>query len=441
MTAELIVMNKNGIALAADSAVTISVGGRTSKIYNSANKLFMLSKYHPVGIMIYGSAEIMGLPWEAVIKRYRDRLGPRSFATLEKYCDDFFRHLSIEAFGEDSYVSFVRERAIELLYVIAEDADKKAEQLLKTGGEIEETEIQRVHKECIEQAYSRVKAAQKQLGIKNADIKDSIKQHRPMVSETISGLLENRPIRGITKRKLVDACLLFALLIPENTQSGLVLAGYGNDQIFPSARAFDIDKILDGKVHFTKVFEEDITLDETSYVRAFAQSNEVQSFMDGVSARLGNYFATDVRDVLSKAFGRSVVDLLVRDGLVAEKDKEACRRRLEDAGKGAYAYIRQTMDDISRREFSSPVVRAVSFFSPAEMATMAETLVSLESFRQQVTLSHETVGGPIDVSVITRGDGFVWMKRKHYFDPKLNHQFFFNYNRDRSGDDDDQNDR
>ncbi len=41
----------------------------------------------------------------------------------------------------------------------------------------------------------------------------------------------------------------------------------------------------------------------------------------------------------------------------------------------------------------------------------------------------ETVGGPIDVAVISKGDGFIWIKRKHYFSPELNPQFFANYYR------------
>jgi hypothetical protein len=41
----------------------------------------------------------------------------------------------------------------------------------------------------------------------------------------------------------------------------------------------------------------------------------------------------------------------------------------------------------------------------------------------------ETVGGPIDVAVISKGDGFIWIKRKHYFKSELNPQFFANYYR------------
>jgi hypothetical protein len=28
------------------------------------------------------------------------------------------------------------------------------------------------------------------------------------------------------------------------------------------------------------------------------------------------------------------------------------------------------------------------------------------------------------VAVISKNDGFIWIKRKHYFDPKLNPRFF-----------------
>jgi len=62
-----------------------------------------------------------------------------------------------------------------------------------------------------------------------------------------------------------------------------------------------------------------------------------------------------------------------------------------------------------------------------ELAAMAESLVNLTSFKRKVTLETETVAGPIDVAVISKGDGFIWIKRKHYFKAELNPQFFANY--------------
>ena len=74
-----------------------------------------------------------------------------------------------------------------------------------------------------------------------------------------------------------------------------------------------------------------------------------------------------------------------------------------------------------------PVMNAVAALPKDELAAMAEALVNLTSFKRKVTLEAETVGGPIDVALISKGDGFIWIKRKHYFKPELNNAFFTNY--------------
>lgn len=86
MTTEIAVMNKHAIAMAADSAVTIAVPssqGKSYKVLNSANKLFALSKYAPVGLMIYGNGSLLGVPWESIIKIFRRSLGGTEYPSLE----------------------------------------------------------------------------------------------------------------------------------------------------------------------------------------------------------------------------------------------------------------------------------------------------------------------------------------------------------------------
>jgi len=62
----------------------------------------------------------------------------------------------------------------------------------------------------------------------------------------------------------------------------------------------------------------------------------------------------------------------------------------------------------------------------AEIAVMNKEAIALAT-DSAVTIGAETVGGPIDVAVISKGDGFIWIKRKHYFKAELNSQFFSNY--------------
>ena len=97
MTAVVGMLNKHAVAIAADSAVTIGGnGGR--KIFNKANKVFTLSKQHPVGIMIYNSASFMATPWETIIKVYRKQLGNTSFSTLKEYKQNFIAFLRTKSF-------------------------------------------------------------------------------------------------------------------------------------------------------------------------------------------------------------------------------------------------------------------------------------------------------------------------------------------------------
>ena len=90
MTAIVGVLNKHAISIAADSAVTLGSG---KKVMNSANKLFALSKHHPVAIAVYGNAELIGTPWETIIKEFRNDFSDQSCDNLQGYADAFFQFL------------------------------------------------------------------------------------------------------------------------------------------------------------------------------------------------------------------------------------------------------------------------------------------------------------------------------------------------------------
>jgi hypothetical protein len=63
----------------------------------------------------------------------------------------------------------------------------------------------------------------------------------------------------------------------------------------------------------------------------------------------------------------------------------------------------------------------------SELVAMAESMVNLTALRRHVTTDQETVGGPIDVALITKGEGFIWIKHKTNYDPYLNQHLQQNY--------------
>lgn len=143
MTSEIAIMNKEAIALATDSAVTVT---RTAghKIYPSANKLFCFSKYEPVGIMIYGSASFMSIPWETIIKTYRKNLGKRKFATLKQYGRHFIAflrkpHTMFPASEQELY--FLGLAGGFFISELREEIEKNVKSEIETKGPISEEKV------------------------------------------------------------------------------------------------------------------------------------------------------------------------------------------------------------------------------------------------------------------------------------------------------------
>ena len=68
----------------------------------------------------------------------------------------------------------------------------------------------------------------------------------------------------------------------------------------------------------------------------------------------------------------------------------------------------------SRENHLSVFLDALQGIETPVLARLAETLVRFTLMRNTMS-ERQTVGGPIDVAVITRADGFQWVRRKDSF--------------------------
>jgi hypothetical protein len=110
-----------------------------------------------------------------------------------------------------------------------------------------------------------------------------------------------------------------------------------------------------------------------------------------------------------------------------DNEKRLLKGKLKKVSSKIFKDYQKHVQTYRRENYVNPVTSVVSMLPKDELAAMAESLVNLTCFKRKVTMESETVGGPIDVAVISKGDGFIWIKRKHYFKPELNSQFFTNY--------------
>ncbi len=414
MTAEVAILNKSAVALAADSAMTTGLG----KIY-PANKLFALTKYQPLGVMIYNKADFMGVPWETLIKMYRRRIGAKAFPTCEQYVADFLKFLGEHPIGKTEQEA--TNLADIALATFADIRNRYLEILDRppvTQRPASPLEAGRALKEVITSRKLSLANAELCESMKGVRITKFLSENKQIIDDCIDSQFRGlrlskslRPsLRQILKFKILGAHRTGAF-------SGIVIAGFGEDEMFPTLFNVTTDGIIDGTVKHNVDAHIDLGREGSrSYLMPFAQGEMVRQFMEGIDPDYLEYSADSTREALV-GFGKLVLEGLgVNDAniekAVRDEAEKVSRQHHEDAKR------------FRQEKLIRPTMSAVSLLPMEELADLAEALVSLTSLRRRVSLSRETVGGPIDVAIISKGDGLIWIKRKHYFDPRLNPSYF-----------------
>jgi hypothetical protein len=397
MTAEVAIMNTQGIALAADSAVTFGVG----KTYNSADKLFALSKYHPVGIMIYSSAGIMGIEWETIIKSYRDFLGKKSFDTLPEYAGDFINYLSkFPYFTEEQMKDYLRSVCFDVFsHVLSWFLDDLHGEF--DGKEnIELSRIDEFFTATLKKIKEMMKKTEDEKQLKIDD--DFIDTNTEIITEMIKVVFENY---RISKKQSADLTEILKLNFQKcgwiDKFTGIVIAGYGEREIFPTVHDFCVSgKLGKSLIYFNENIDK-IDDKHNASICPYAQTEMVHQFAKGIDP--------DFSGMIMEKFDALLHSL---SGLLQDSDKQ----KIEGLSGLLADYINATID----AAYKDPVLEIVACMQKSELVSMAEAMVNLTALKRHVSTDSETVGGPIDVALITRGDGFIWIKKKTNYDPVLN---------------------
>jgi hypothetical protein len=198
--------------------------------------------------------------------------------------------------------------------------------------------------------------------------------------------------------------------------AGLVFAGFGDHDIFPHMIEYRSNGILGGTQVIEESLREAIDHSLPASLNAFAQTSMSDSFSLG--------FSEDVYKALM-----AVLDQKLREfaGTICDASgiEVSTVQNLDDLIGKARSNISDGWFDSARREHAYPLRRVLGDLPVEEMAELAETLVNLQSLKEKVTKPSASVGGPVDVAVITKNEGLVWIKRKLYFDGALNPRYHY----------------
>jgi polyhydroxyalkanoate synthesis regulator phasin len=205
----------------------------------------------------------------------------------------------------------------------------------------------------------------------------------------------------------------------------VIVAGFGSDEIFPTLIEFEVIGMLGGALKFRSLEHVDIDRNgDRARVLPFAQREMVDRFLYGVDRGIERDVRTFCQRTVTKISDHIIGQMELSNDEANQLMDEAMNAEkifLDGLQNEGFSAIREN----SQHEIED----MVEFMPKSEMARMAEALVNLTSIKRRVSRGIETVGGPIDVAVISKAEGFVWVKRKHYFPAELNARYFDRINR------------
>ncbi len=429
MTAIIGIMNKRAIAIAADSAVYVN-SAEGHKIYNTANKIFTLSKHHPIAVMIYNSSDLMTIPWETIIKMYRDKIDSNSYPKLSDYKDDFINYVKENYVTNNLLISNEKQKNMQLQNLQSFSPRILTQMAGHSLEDFTEEELTKFLNELDPGILESYVNDQKEQIINDNliihELDDYSFEHftnylysdfKAFLSQFMSG---NPNIDRISSL-LLELYFLCYIKIGniENLWTGLVFIGFGNDEIYPRMYELLIGEVFDYKLRYYEGRSVIIDDQFNGAIMPFAQRDVIDNIITGINSEITSAYANTMFSVL-KSYNQKLIDVFSEDPEITKEISSLNISEWVDV-------FNKTMGEYIGNKFILPIVNAVSTLSKEDLAEMAESLIKLTYLQRRMSFHEESVGGPIDVAIISKGDGFVWIKRKQYFDPKINQHFIKNY--------------
>ncbi len=410
MTAEIAILNRTAVALAADSLVTLS-SQRGRKTYDSAEKIFELSRSQPIGLMIYNNAQHLNAPLEVVVRSFRSTLLTAEFDRITDVWPAFnnflinFPHTEADELDHLRRMVAVELDKLSMIHVnfIFETVVQKR----RPRGERSEDRV----RAAIAERRGEAEAASIEGFLTDKTEDEFIDRYGPTIDSIANIALKAMDLNASLRRDIYG--LFWALVrsrVRTDAFTGFVFAGFGKSDLFPTLHSIEVDGIYLGS--FRVIRDEVTDIDrrgDTAAIVPFAQTDMAERFIFGIDK-----FA---EDALEKIMMSMVGDVLTAR---PRTFPAVAREQLLEAARARFQAGVQKLKTQSEQNLKS----VVDHLSKKELADVAYSLVELTSRKRRYSSDPETVGGPIDVAILTRNEGFIWVRRKHYFDAELNPAFF-----------------
>jgi hypothetical protein len=405
MTAEVAILTKTAVAVAADSAVT--VGG--TKVHRSTTKIFAVST--DIGAMIYGHSELAGLPWEVLLKLFRTEHRNETFPTVDACYEAIHRFLSQPRFRiETGSMESLARFGIEVFEYVRDRLEnvEKTERTEKFVESIIDSEIR---------SYDDGGSATFEAPPFEEFLASTAADVSVIATDVLLDVEYEVPESLVPK----FAELIYTALISSygsEYQTGLVVFGFGNDELFPQMRRVVFDTVPLDRLRIISSSATGVTnLEASSWIVPLANREIMDTLIQGIDDHLQDVYVECASAIANEVANRIISDNLHADDQIVAK--EISKREIEKIVK---EYREGVADYVFQRNVRG-MMNTLDNMPKEDIAVLAEALVEVTALRIKASEVVESVAGPVDVCVITKGDGLIWIKRKHYFDLSKNLQY------------------
>ena len=428
MTAVVGILNKRGVAIAADSAV--SWGRNGNKVTKNGNKMIRMSNVIPISVMLTGNGGFLRTTWDIIVRHYRQHRGDIKHDTVEACMHDFFRYIADNGLFRDP--KFVHERIkdeiVFLFNYIEENIDDKYKQRNDEGALTSPRGFQKAFERLLNRCskfWSKGGVCPQFKDYSQAQFNDYSKE---IFDEFIAEYSydDDDPFKGgmyprsvmIALREPLEEALMTRLSTrrdDDEDHAELVFSGYGNQQAYPSLVSAIVCEGFDGRVNYHVRPEDVICISDErpAAICPFAQKDVIRSILRGIHRDYGRELSDATNNSFSP-FGNEFFNPCEDDNIdyfdFVDKLGEV---KTDDLSRNFFRQINRLLDrNLQKWE------KALEDYDLQSMAALAESLIDLTGFHRILTFQQEGVGGPVDLAVIYKTDGFTWLNRKSWYHHK-----------------------
>jgi len=429
MTSVVGILNKRGLAIAADSAVTRTrnnSGRPEEKVTKNGNKMIRMSNDDPIAVMITGSADFLGVPWDVIVRRFRQRRGEENkhYPTVEACVTDFFDYVA----SNDTLWNDVQCNSY--LCSLASWLFNKA--MLEISFENDRNDdFTMEYPEEFVQAFTSILsriAKEKLSGLGSPHFKGySLDEFRRDAAETLDDFFlrytdsldlgafpETFPEKVLKAiRPTFEAALLAVMgsKMENDKSSQLVFTGYGVEQEYPSLVSAVVCKGYAHRVNYSIAPEDivDITEDRPVAICPFAQDDVMRAILKGMHFDWSEK-AFEELDQMTAGGLDSVVYSMVPEEEAGYLYENLFSVNVEDLKNAFYWEGGQLF-----KENEHKWERGLERYNPEDLAVIADSFIDLTGLHRALTFQKEGVGGIVDLAVITKDEGFKWLRRKGWY--------------------------